>query len=354
VPIGFSGGGSDAQDVSQGLPSRTITFISNRRAGNVASDAQPGWTNLSGLYLPGGEDTNSGARPSFTYSSVIKGGPNNGYTYYPAGYSVRENGGLAAMGVLLGRGHSDDAGSSPASPGYEFGWYWIARNAAARLPAAAASDVAGNPVVLNALSKTSGWLADTDKYVTPANLAPIGDTRKDTPAGTSPFKAIAAHADYAGDKEIASWLVDRDLAFAYRAAMSNDQGTAPRFNSETNAPLNTPLQFTGLAALQSLQQGATANLSINPRDFVTGGTTITKMDFYDGATFLGSDTLASDGWGITSPMNEAGIRGLSVIATRSDGQVRTSFRAISVQAVPEPSALALLGLAAGGLLRRKH
>jgi hypothetical protein len=352
VPIGFSGGGSDAQSVAQGVPSRTITYMSNRRAGDVEPDAQVGWTNLSGLYLPGAIDTNSGARPSFTYSSVMKGGPNNGYTYYPAGYSVREKGGLATMGVLLGRGHSNDATNNPASPGYEFGWYWIARNAAARLPASAASTTPGNPVALNALSKTAGWLGEVDQYVTPPNYG-FGNTAQDTPGGTSPFKPIAAYADYTGDKEAASWMVDRDLAFAYRAAMSNDRSSAPRFDSATNAPLNTPLVFTGLTALQSLSQGDLANLSINPRDFASTGS-ITQMAFYDGATLLGTDTVASDGWGISVPLTEAGIRGLSVIATRSDGQVRTSFRAVSVQAaaVPEPSSLGLLALAAGALLRR--
>jgi hypothetical protein len=249
------------------------------------------------------------------------------------------------MGVLLGNGHSDDAVNNPASPGYEFAWYWIARNAAARLPGTTASSTPGNPLALNPLSKTSGWLGDVDRYVTPTGLT-FGDTRSDTAGGTSPFKAIAAYADYTGDKDTASWMVDRDLAFAYRAAMSNDQSGASRWPG----PLNTPLEFTGISGLQSMSQGALANLAINPRDFAAPGTTITQMTFYDGATLLGTDTLAADGWGITVPMTEAGIRGLSVIATRSDGQVRTSFRAVAVQAVPEPGTLGLLGAAA---LRRR-
>ena len=247
------------------------------------------------------------------------------------------------MGVMVGYGHSNDAASNPASPGYEFAWYWIARNAVARLPGTAASSTPGNPVALNALSKTSGWLADTDRYGLPDNT---------TPNGTSPFKTIAAHANYTGDKETASWLVDQDLAFAFRAAMSNDNN--PTGAGRWPGPENTPLEFTGITGLQSFSQGASANLAINPRDFVKAGTTIQKMDFYDGATFLGTDTLASDGWGITVPLTESGIRGFSVTATRSDGEVRTSFRAVSVQAaaVPEPAALGLLGLAAGFLLRR--
>jgi hypothetical protein len=58
--------------------------------------------------------------------------------------------------------------------------------------------------------------------------------------------------------------------------------------------------------------------------------TFTQMDFYDGAPFLGTDALASD------------------------GEVRTSFRAVAVQAVavPEPSSLGLLCVTAGALLRR--
>jgi hypothetical protein len=352
VPIGYSGGGNDAFRIASSLPSRTLTYVANRIAPIPRNDAQQGWTALSGLLLPSTMDSNQ--RPAYVYEAGFKGVAATSATPYGSGLnnSIREKGGLAAMGVLRGNrrlnngGHDNDAANNPASPGYEFAWYWIARNAAARLPGAVASSTPGNPVALNPLSKTSGWLADTDQYQTNNTIAPNG---------TSPFKTIAAYADYAGDKETASWLVDRDLAFAFRAAMSNDQSSASRLDS-VDDPLNTntPLVFTGLTPLQSLSQGASANLAINPRDFVTSGTTITQMTFYDGATLLGTDTLASDGWGITVPMTEAGIRGLSVIATRSDGQVRTSFRAISVQAVPEPSALGLLCLAAGRLLRRKH
>ncbi|HEY0007504.1 MAG TPA: PEP-CTERM sorting domain-containing protein, partial [Tepidisphaeraceae bacterium] len=337
VPIGFSGGGNDAFTVASSLPSRVITYVANRIAPSPRSDAQPGWTDLPGLLLPGNLDSNQ--KPSDVYGAGFKGVA----TYYGLNTSIREKGGLAAMGVMLGQGHSNDASASPASPGYEFAWYWTARTAAARLPGTVASSTPGNPIALNPLSKTSGWLADTDRYGLPGNT---------TPNGTSPFKTIAAHANYTGDKETASWLVDQDLAFAFRAAMSNDSN--PTGAGRWPGPEGTPLMFTGLTGLQSLSQGALANLAINPRDFVTSGTSITRMDFYDGATFLGSDTLASDGWGITAAMTDSGIRGLSVIATRSDGQVRTSFRAISVQAVPEPSAFAVLCLAAGGLLRRKR
>lgn len=339
VPFGFSGGGNDAMRVAQRNPSRVITHVSNRISPDSQVDRQPGWQALSGLYLPGALDTNQ--QPSEVYAGVMKGGLNNGfYLGYGVGDSVRERGGLAAMGVLLGRGHSNDALNNPASPGYEFAWYWVARNAAARLPGTPASSTPGSPVTLNSLSETSGWLAETDQYVATGG--------EDTPGGTSAFKRIAAHADYTGDKGTASWLVDRDLALAFRAAMSNDSSSASRFPG----PLNTPLEFASIAPLQSFAQGAVANLAINLRDFAAAGTTITRMDFYDGATLLGSDTLAGDGWGITVPLTESGIRGLSVIATRSDGEVRTSFRAVAVQAVPEPASLGVLVLAAAATLRR--
>lgn len=358
VPIGFSGGGNDALRVGQRYPSRVITYVANRIAGEVVTEqasgggfingAQPGWQNLAGLYLAGAVDRNE--RPSIVSASVMKGGPNNGITFTPAGSAVRERGGLAALGVLPERGHSDDHAVSPLSEGYEFSMYWIARNATARLAGTAvASTTPGNPVALTALSKANGWLADADRYAPPADVYTTGSGTDDTRASTSAFKPIAAYADYAGDKEAASWMVDADLAFAYRAALSDDGGHPGRNSLRSG----TPLLFSAIAPLQSFTQGDTASLAIDPRDF-DDVNAITKMDFYDGATLLGSDTSATGGWGIDVQLTATGVRGLNVIAYRQDDQVRAGFRAISVQAaaVPEPSAVALLGLAATTALRR--
>jgi hypothetical protein len=357
VPIGFSGGGRDALRVGQRYPSRVITYVANRITGEMVTEiqnnrpvsgVQPGWQSVPGLFLAGAVDDNE--RPSWISASVMKGGPNNGTTRTAVGSAIREMGGLAALGVLPERGHSDDHANATISEGYEFSMYWIARNAAARLPAGVASATPGNPVALTPLSKTSGWLGEADRYQTVNDPYGAGDPLPDTRAGTSVFKPIAAYADFAGDKEAASWMVDQDLAFAYRAALSNDGG----HHSRNSLRSGTPLLFTSIAPLQNFDQGAVANLAINPRDF-DDAIAISKMDFYDGATFLGSDTLGSDGWGITVPLTEAGVRGLNVVATRDDGQMRAGFRAIAVQptAVPEPASLSLLGLAACGLLRRR-
>lgn len=334
APMGFSGAGNDAQQVAQRYPSRTVGYVAHRIEGVAEGDRLSGWTHVPGLYLVGAVDTNQ--RPNEVFATVIKA-PSN----YGLGTALRERGGRQAMVVLPDRGHSDDSLETPVSSGYELSFYWLAKSAEKRfVPGAFASTTPNTPLALRSFTAGEGWYAPTDEYT-------AATSGNDTPGGTSPFKPIAPIASYTGDATKASWLMDADTAFVFRAVASND------LRAGRNQPKQTPLIFSVTSPLQSFMQGGLANLAIDPRDFTSSGT-ITRMEFYDGATPLGTDVLGTDGWGINVPLTSAGVRGLNVIAFRDDGQMRAGFRAVSVTAVPEPGLLGLAALAGAALLRRRR
>lgn len=329
--IGFSGGGNDAALSSQHAPDRAIAYVSNRFALPPHEDAQPGWQEVPGLILAGAADNNQ--RPSELFEFAIRGsGP-------LAGIATREKGGLAALGVLRGYAHSDDSGDNPAGPGYEMAMYWIAQAAKHRVPAN--WPATGQAPVLRDFAEEQGWLAETDRYVTATGGG------LDTPGGTSPFKTIGSVATYTGDPSTASWMMDADTAQAFRAVASTDLGSRGIY------PQNSPLVISSIAPLASFNEGDSVSIVVNPRDF-DDSVALTRMEFYDGAQLLGTDTSAADGWSLGVALTSPGVRALNVIGRRADGQARAALRVVSVQPIPEPGGLVLLAAASSVPLSRRR
>ncbi len=311
--IGFSGGGWDSMVSAQHAPERAIAYVANRIAIGPHEDAQPGWTEVPGLFLAGGRDDNQ--QPSEVFEAVIKG------SGFLSGTAIREQGGLAALGVVPNGSHSDESGFVPAGAGYEMAMYWISQASKHRLPA--------NPPApfLNDFESDEGWLGAADQYV----LGSGGSV--DTPGGVSAFKPIGPIGSYPGDPTTASWLIDADTAQAYRAFASNDLA------GRTRLPLGTPLVISSIAPLASFTRNATVSIVVNPRDY-DDTVPISRMEFYDGAQLLGSDNTSADGWSFNALLATTGVRALNVIGYRSDGQIRAGLRVVSVVAVvPEPQTL---------------
>jgi hypothetical protein len=148
-------------------------------------------------------------------------------------------------------------------------------------------DVRVAPLKLKPLDPMSGWVADNTTWK--SGLTSICPTRL-----------------YRGDMAHSSWLLNQDIACIYRAY------------STFNRPLTItwPAQNSIYAPVQAA--GSSVTILVDASKFAGWK----KLEFYDGATLLGSITSGATQFKATNLT--PGFHTFSVLGTDSSGNVRTS------------------------------
>ena len=328
--IGFSMGAVNNVILAASAPSRIISHSSGG-LGGPPFDMSEATRRVPGVFILGSFD------------------PNAGYTY--EGFAnYRQQDAQVAYVVNWGGAHSMDHRSDPLNEGkrfvgepWEMAWYWLAEAVRLRYPIDQyPSTVPGEPLVLNELDTSKGWLGEAAVF-----------SRPNTPVESSPFPEIGDTADYSGDATTASWLPSEAAANVYRAMTS----IAPN-RPWPNIPgqfLPGPLEFTSPKYIRTTSVsfpeffvGNVIPILVEPHEF-DDVNSITEMRFYDGDELIGVDSAGPD-WGVPYTPTYPGIHGLVVVATDDLGNQTSSFRTVVVQRVPEPSPIALATLGVLGVV----
>lgn len=227
VSTGFSLGAFVSTEWVRHVPERTLAIVAQRG----------GWPLTGGAHL---------AESRKVHSLMIPGSiDDNGLTNaaYMANWfeTFRDTAipdGRAAYAMDWLTGHD-----SFANQGWSMAWTWIAESIALRYPAGQTpSLVPGNPLVLNDVPVTSGWLGQR-----------VYGQSVDG-SDYSAFPAVAPSASYtASAPGLASWLPNETVARAYRAFSSYDGLTGRAI------PMQGPLTIVGDAAPGSTIQAGQVN-----------------------------------------------------------------------------------------------
>jgi hypothetical protein len=192
--------------------------------------------------------------------------------------AYRPAGGLYAWTVTWGHGDEYAGQEVIAMPYLE---------AALKLRYPSTGDVRVAPLKLKAIDPMSGWIADDTTWK--SGLTKICPTRM-----------------YKGDIGQSSWLINQDIAYIYRAYATY------------NPPLKitSPAQNSIYAPVQAA--GSSSTVVVDATKFADWK----KLEFYDGATLLG--TITSGATQFTAKNLTPGFHTFSVLGTDSSGNVRTS------------------------------
>lgn len=308
ISMGTSLGGFSSTKWAYYLPSRTIAIAAQRGANSFSNNASGEQLNVHTLVIPGSIDSNGITNPPSL---------RNYYNYWR---NATVDG--RAAWCLDWMAEHDTFGSNQT---WALSWSWAAESIALRYPANTIPSVtAGNPIVLNNIPLSNGWLGQ-QSFATSS-----------TGADRSSFCTIAPYSQYAGDKGIASWLPNETLARVYQACNSFD-GVKTR----TVIPLQGPLAIVGDAAplasvpsqtdipqMATWPVGSTITITVDPREFDDVRSIVT-MEYYDGSTLLATQVApGTNGWILPYTLQTVGIHSLIVIATDSLGNKTSAFRTV--------------------------
>src|SRR5262249_34757816 len=182
-------------------------------------------------------------------------------------------------------------------------------------------DPSKGPLKLKSLDPKSGWVAD---YTTFA----------------SGLISIAPAASYTGDITKTSWLMDKDLAYIYRAFATYDYtpGNSPRqventpgYNmldpkSPREIRITSPwMPGTYNQMFCQIQDPGNVTIKVDASIFASKFPGWTKLEFYDGATKLGEAAPPETSVSLTANIPEVGFHTFSVLGYDASGKpVRTS------------------------------
>lgn len=315
VSMGTSLGGFSSTKWAYYLPARVIAIAGQRGANSFSTAASGEQLNVHTLIIPGSIDTNLSTNPPSL---------RNYYNYW----RTSTIDGRAAWSVDWMAEH-DTFGKNQT---WALSWSWVAESIALRYPAnTIPSTTPGNPIVLNSVPLSSGWLGQ-QSFATST-----------TGADRSSFCFIMPYSQYSGDKAVVSWLPNETLARVYQACNSFD-GVKTR----TVIPLQGPLAIVGDAAplatvpnqtdipqMATWPVGSTITIAVDPREF-DDVRSIVSMQYYDGSTLLATQIApGANGWTLPYTLETVGIRSLTVIATDSAGNKTAAFRAVVSASVRE-------------------
>jgi len=238
---GSSNGGASAYGFINAAPRRALCFLSNVSSWFTPADPVPDALKVPGVIDVGLYDTFGKDRGvANTLEQVHK---------------ARALGARWAV-MLEQKGHED---------GVSFDLYMklVERALSLRYPTDA--DPRKGPVVLKELPEESGWLADDQSF-------------------GNGITTIASHADYKGDRKLASWLIDRDFAVTYQAASTWDSPVSLSLgNIERVAnPHVDPATMFAIGG-PVIDMGKSVEVTTNTRDLPDWQ----RVEFYDGAKKLG-------------------------------------------------------------------
>ncbi len=308
ISMGTSLGGFSSTKWAYYLPDRVIAIAAQRGANSFSTSASGAQLNVHTLVIPGSIDTNGITNPPSLRP------------YYDYWRSATTDG-RAAWAVDWEAGHD----TFTSNQTWALSWSWAAESIALRYPANTIPAItAGNPIALNSIPLSSGWLGQ-QAFATST-----------TGADRSSFCSIAPYTQYSGNKGLASWLPNETLARVYQAFNSFDG-----IKTRTVIPLQGPLAIVGDAAplasvpnqtdipqMATWPVGSTITITIDPREF-DDVRSIIAMQYYDGAKLLATQVApGTNGWTLPYTLDTVGIHSLTVIATDSAGNSTAAFRTV--------------------------
>ncbi len=221
----------------------------------------------------------------------------------------RREGGQVAFAVDWGVGHTPRG-----NVGWEATFVWLVEVANLRYPRPTVPSKvpgAGWPNLI-ALSDQSGWLGDRPQFISATQ-----------PNVTSAFTVVRPYTSYAGSVTNASWLPNETCARMYRALTSTDGAMYDAPPRQSPLRIVSPAQFA-----DPVPAGQPVTIELDPRNF-DDTNALASVEFYDGATLLGTDTAGPE-WSLTFVPQSAGLHTLNVVATDTLGRQRAAFRALYV------------------------
>jgi hypothetical protein len=174
VMYGSSNGGAATYGFVNYAPERAICFVANVSAGGSPTVPVDAALKVPGIFIMGKFDALIGER-GITRTEEL-------FSY------ARPKGALWCWAIEL-KGHEDGAS-------FDIYMKLVEQAVAARYPEAI--DPAKGPVKLNEIKEESGWLVDPDSW-------------------DSGLTYVASYNDYIGDKQIAGWVLNKDIAYVYRS-----------------------------------------------------------------------------------------------------------------------------------------
>jgi endo-1,4-beta-xylanase len=240
--FGSSNGGATAYGFANYAPQRCLCFVSNVAAGGNPPVPTDDALKVPGIFVMGRFDPFNRAMEGVGRLATLMAG-------------ARTRGARWAM-IIEDKGHED---------GVAFDVYAKLLEQSIKLRYPADADPRQGPVQLNEIPEDAGWLADMSTW-------------------ESGLTTIADYASYHGDKQAASWLLDKDMAYVYRGAATRldpisvgieevsrvyNANTAPGTMYSVGGPIVAP--------------GRRLNLVCDVRDLPDWR----KIEFYNGAEKLG-------------------------------------------------------------------
>jgi hypothetical protein len=283
---GFSLGASDSVNMAIKWPERTIAYVAQHYGAGPPVNPPAALLKVPGLFVAGSTDWTHSIIESYVYN------------WRSLGAQVALTWAWDVNHTLLG------------NQGWESTWTWLIETANLRYPRSLVPGLTPGqiPTLIN-LADNSGW---------------AGNTITSTPSFvTNPFMTVVPYASYTGLVSTSSWYPNETCARIFRAQTSTDLGTRTLAPSQTPLRIVSPKQYG-----EQVPVGESALISVDPRDF-DDVRAISSMEFYDGSTLLGTVTNGPN-WSLSFVPAESGLHSLSVVATDTDGNKGSAFRALFV------------------------
>ena len=277
--FGSSNGGATAYGFANYAPQRCICFVSNVAAGGNPAVPTDDAIKVPGIFVMGRFDgLNRGTQGVQRLESLVAG--------------ARARGARWSM-IVEDKGHED---------GIAFDVYAKLLDQSIKLRYPADGDPRKGPVPLKEIPEDAGWLADVSTW-------------------DSGITTIADYASYPGDKKAASWLLDKDMAWVYRAAATrlNPISVGIEEISRVYNPNTAPGTMYSVGG-PIVEPGRKLNLVCDVRDLPDW----TKVEFYNGAVKLGEiDAPSQPVLSITVDKNEI-VYCLTAVASTKSGLQRVA------------------------------
>jgi hypothetical protein len=298
APIGLSNGGQMSYGFNALRPEKVIAFIANK--GCCYNDRSPSEAALQtpGLLIAGELDTD-------VRRDSIRG-------------LFEENRPRGALWSWI-----EEENTGHASTADQFVLPFMSEAIRLRYPAGELP-TATDGVVLHALHEHDGWLADQSTW-------------------RSALVDISSYLDYDGDRSMAGWLLNENMAQLYRAFATYDKPVA--------------LRIPALALGESLGEQFPLPVQVRVQTSISDWT---KVELFDYAEKIGEVTSGGDPMRTTvvpTLLSPGRVHALTALVTHGDGvTVSTSnVAAVLTAPVPEPpSATILLGVAASAVVGRRR
>jgi hypothetical protein len=287
APIGFSNGGQMSYGFNALRPEKTIAFIANK--GCCYNNPAPPAASLKtpGVLIAGELDTQlrrDNIRALFDNNRPPRG----------ALWSWVEEEGHAHIGRA----------DSILIP-------FMDAAIRARYPAGQAP-TATSGVTLLPVSESNGWLADQSSW-------------------KSGLTKIASYNDYAGNKSQAGWLLDKGVAFTYRAFSTYNRVVSLSFDGPT---LSDEIDST--AALPS-----TLKLKLD-LSAVPGWTKVQLLNYSDPVLEQSATSGPGGVFAFDVPIFHTGVYAFSALVTHADGVTVSTTKPLAFTALPEPATAAVV------------